>query len=246
MYQEIQPTERLSEFIECLWRSEPDSTGAGPESIRVLPDGCIDLIFDITPHRENAFWAGTMTTSLCLENVVPRSLWGIRFHPGGARQLLPCPAAELVDTRTPIGVLTPALAPLLESLVEQRDLARTLPRTLHGWLESRIVPTTGSRFVRSIHRRLAAHKSVSTIAEEMGCSRQYINRVMKDAVGIDLKRFSRIIRMRKLTAALAGANTPIDWSDCAVSFGFYDQSHLINEFRDLAGVTPGEFLKGLR
>jgi len=33
-----------------------------------------------------------------------------------------------------------------------------------------------------------------------------------------------------------------DWADLALEGGFYDQSHLVNEFRALCGVTPTEFL----
>ena len=34
-----------------------------------------------------------------------------------------------------------------------------------------------------------------------------------------------------------------DWADLAIETGFYDQAHLANEFRSLAGLTPGEFWK---
>jgi AraC-like DNA-binding protein len=242
MYREIQPSGRLAQFVECFWLSQPDVPASEPSEIRVVPDGCIDLIFDRTPHQENAYWVGTMTTSLCLKSTIQRSLLGIRFHPGGARQFLPCSAAELANQRVPISDLTPDLSELLESIVEQSHPVRNL----HNWLECRVVPTTRSRFVMAIHRQLDVNKKISTVAEEMGCSRQYLNRIMNDAVGIDLKRFSRILRMRKLINTLTSSSTALSWIDCAVSFGFYDQSHLINEFKDLVGVNPSEFLRGLK
>lgn len=223
MYREIPPVGRLTRFVECFWISQPDAAVCESGETRVVPDGCMDLIFETTPGRENAYWVGTMTTSLCLERSVPRSLLGVRFHPGGARQFLPCPASELVDERVRVCELTPDLFPLLESVVEQRNPLKGL----HDWLESRVAPTTPSRMVMEIHCRITSDKKVSEVAEEMGYSRQYLNRVMKDAVGVDLKRFSRILRMRQLVAALSNRNMPVNWSECAVSFGYYDQSHLI-------------------
>jgi AraC-like DNA-binding protein len=32
-----------------------------------------------------------------------------------------------------------------------------------------------------------------------------------------------------------------DWSDVALEHGYYDQSHLIDEFRQFAGDTPAAF-----
>jgi AraC-like DNA-binding protein len=242
MYREIQPIGRLAQFVECFWMSQPDIQTPETGEIRVVPDGCIDLIFDATPGMENAFWVGTMTTSLCLNGTASRSLLGIRFHPGGARQFLPCSAAELVNQRAPIRDLTPNIAMILESLVTQSSPVKILCK----WLESQVTPTTTSSLVSEIHRRIRYDKKISQITDEMGYSRQYLNRIMNDVVGIDLKRFSRILRMRKLIAFLTHSKTPVNWSECAVCFGFYDQSHLINEFKDLVGINPGQFLQTLK
>jgi AraC-like DNA-binding protein len=115
---------------------------------------------------------------------------------------------------------------------------------LEEWLAPRLAQKPSSRLVAEIHRRLEASKKVSRLADEMGFSRQYLNRIMKAEVGVDLKTFSRILRMRRLTGTLRGLLQPPDWSGLAVSFGFYDQSHLIHEFRDLVGLSPGEFIRG--
>jgi AraC-like DNA-binding protein len=242
MYREIQPIGRLAQFIECFWLSLPNALSSVSRENRVIPDGCIDLIFDVTPTMENAYWVGTMTTSLCLDSTTQRSLLGIRFHPGGARQFLPCSAAELVNQRVPIRDLTPNLSMLLESLVVQDNPMEIL----YKWLESQVVLTTTSTLVFEIRRRITCNKKNSTVTDEMGYSRQYLNRIMNDEVGIDLKRFSRILRMRKLIMSLANSSMPVNWSECAVSFGFYDQSHLINEFKDIVGINPGQFLQTLK
>jgi len=36
----------------------------------------------------------------------------------------------------------------------------------------------------------------------------------------------------------------VDWSVTAADYGFYDQSHLIHEFKDLVGLSPRQFLSG--
>lgn len=49
----------------------------------------------------------------------------------------------------------------------------------------------------------------------------------------------RLQRAVRLSAAAAPAAR--DWARIASAAGYYDQSHLIAEFRDLVGLTPGAF-----
>jgi AraC-like DNA-binding protein len=37
-----------------------------------------------------------------------------------------------------------------------------------------------------------------------------------------------------------------DWADVAVLFGYYDQSHLARDFRELAGETPNGYVGAFR
>jgi methylphosphotriester-DNA--protein-cysteine methyltransferase len=128
----------------------------------------------------------------------------------------------------------------LEKLTRHRNRVSYLEE----WLAPQLAQRPSSQLVTEIHRRLEVSRKVSCLAEEIGFSRQYLNRIMKAEVGVDLKTFSRILRMRRLTTMLRGARQRPDWSGLAVSFGFYDQSHLIHEFRDLVGLSPREFIGG--
>lgn len=240
LYREVLPCSELNNFIECFWQSDIEASISQPTEHRVLPDGCLDLIFDLTPGRENGYWVGTMTTALIVKNTTPSSLLGIRFLPGGASSLLLCPASAIKDQRISIDDLTPSFSPLLESLINTNNRIDHIEKCLH----SRVSVSSKSRLVGEIHRRLPGKKNVSGLAQEIGLSRQYLNRVMAEEVGIDLKTFSRVLRMRRLTEEIGKTTFKISWSDLAAAFGFYDQSHLIHEFKDLVGLSPSEFVSG--
>jgi AraC-like DNA-binding protein len=240
MYAEIVPDSWLQPFLECFWTIR--SEGGVAASHRVLPDGCADLIFDLSPGYETAYWVGTMTRSLVVEDARPRHLLGLRFHPGGARGMLGLPLKELTDRRASFRSLTPEVEAVLNELLQGRASRLDI---VQRWLTRTFEADSKFPLVQSICRHVqnsGPRTRVRDIASSLGLSSQYLNRVMNDGVGTDLKTFSRIIRMRACTQRLRATDAAIDWSAVALDFGFYDQSHLIHEFNDLVGLSPRQFL----
>jgi AraC-like DNA-binding protein len=44
----------------------------------------------------------------------------------------------------------------------------------------------------------------------------------------------------------SATETTMRWADLALGYGYYDQSHFINEFRSFSGLSPLEFLQRTR
>jgi len=59
--------------------------------------------------------------------------------------------------------------------------------------------------------------------------------------GADSKLFCRVRRLQQVLNLLAG-KTQVDWADIAFSCGYFDQAHLIHDFRAFADCTPTEYL----
>jgi AraC-like DNA-binding protein len=81
---------------------------------------------------------------------------------------------------------------------------------------------------------------VSEAAGALGVGERYLRKIFGPAVGVSPKQFAGIARVRKV---LAGAQSG-SWSGLAAEAGYYDQSHLVAEFRRLMRVTPGAFAAG--
>jgi AraC-like DNA-binding protein len=82
---------------------------------------------------------------------------------------------------------------------------------------------------------------VAQLASELGlCSRQLARR-FENAVGVSPKEFARVSRflngVRRVRAGRHGNLT-----ETALECGYFDQAHFNHEFREFAGMTPGEFL----
>jgi AraC-like DNA-binding protein len=92
--------------------------------------------------------------------------------------------------------------------------------------------------------RLAATRGALTIRElvaELGVTRQYLARAFAQHVGISPKTLARVIRARGVVDRVRAA-ADVDWSSLALEAGYYDQSHLIAEVKELTGLPPGAWV----
>ena len=83
---------------------------------------------------------------------------------------------------------------------------------------------------------------VHQLEEKFHASRRWLEKQFIAQIGFSPKEYARIIRFKyMLTQALA---TPsVCWGTLIEDFGYYDQSHLIRDFRAFTGQTPTEFVK---
>jgi AraC-like DNA-binding protein len=87
--------------------------------------------------------------------------------------------------------------------------------------------------------------SVNAVAVDLGVSDRHLRRVFRETVGVSPKAFSKLARFHcALNAARDHGHG--SWANIAATAGYYDQAHLIAEFRAIAGVTPRALLGELR
>jgi AraC-like DNA-binding protein len=89
--------------------------------------------------------------------------------------------------------------------------------------------------------------SVPALASSAGVSARQLRRRFEVAVGLSPKLLSRIIRLQRVLRNARGerrarGGKKVDWAAAAVDAGFYDQAHLINDFRDWTGMSPASYL----
>ena len=190
--------------------------------VRVLPDGCADLVFDL--HDGEGMVVGTMTKPLVLPPGGNNEFLGVRFRPGRAAAFLRIPLAEITDARVPLGDVWKSWSGELSLEALESELIR------------RLRPDRDRRVDAAIERIATGGDRIDDIAREVGISRQHLARQFQHHVGVSPKTFARVMRFRRLLT-----DTRDDWAQRAARHGYYDQSHLIADFRELAGTTPNAF-----
>jgi len=80
------------------------------------------------------------------------------------------------------------------------------------------------------------------LVDEIKVSERTLQRNFKTALGLSPKEYCKIIRFKNLINYISGKEK-INWLDMVSDFGYYDQAHLINEFKSATGITPDVYMK---
>jgi AraC-like DNA-binding protein len=88
-------------------------------------------------------------------------------------------------------------------------------------------------------------RPIADLAAEVGVSHGHLDREFTAVVGLSPRALSRILRLRVLLAGL-DVYAPVNWTALAAGLGWFDQSHLIRDFKRHTGVTPSEYVAAQR
>jgi AraC-like DNA-binding protein len=235
-YTELAPPADLASHVDRFWwRTTLAGTG---RYHRVLPDGCVDVIVHV--ERGSVELVGTMTRALELPEA-PAELVAVRFKPGTAAALTRCALIELTDRQPDLVDVVGRAAGggALLDRVSQAALPRDRVAILVDWLRLHLTgaPRPDPMIAHAITQLVApTAPRVDQVADQLGVTRQHLARRFRREVGITPKQLARIARMQRAAAALA-RGTP-DLARLAAELGYFDQSHLSYDLRELVGVTP--------
>jgi AraC-like DNA-binding protein len=85
--------------------------------------------------------------------------------------------------------------------------------------------------------------TVRDISKEVGLSQRRFIEIFKAEVGMTPKLFSRVQRFQRARATIHQQEETTDWADIAMECGYFDQSHLIRDFREFSGISPAAYLR---
>lgn len=250
-YREIQPAAALAGHIECYWMLQSNGSAANLPSQRILPDGCVEMIVNFAEPfaQRNAagaferqplhFVVGQMQAPVEIKPTGSVKGLGIRFHPAGARKILGIPMQELSGRMVPLEALQHDLVDAVRSACgagETRERLRIIEAAL---LKRAAQGSDADPAVWGALKRLLETDGCVMIEEltaQAGVSRRQLERKFQDWVGLTPKVLGRILRFQRVFKALESGAA--NWAEVAADCGYYDQSHLIRDFRQFAGECP--------
>jgi AraC-like DNA-binding protein len=166
---------------------------------------------------------------------------GAQLHPGASDLLFGVPAGELAGRHTALEDLWGEFAgEARERLLEADGPERQL-ELLESLLAARLPR------VRALHPAVAHAlewlgpcANVGDVVRQAGWSHRRFIALFRSATGLTPKLYCRLLRFQDAIRRIA-ANPKASWVDVALEAGYSDQPHLNREFREFAGLTPGEY-----
>jgi AraC-like DNA-binding protein len=207
------------------WRSEVEP---GDAPTRVLPDGCLDIIW----QSGRVFVAGPDTTAQAPGRaLVGTRFFALRFGSGTGPGVLGLPASELTDRQVPLEELWPA--PDVRKLAEAAEPLAALEAVAAArWREP-------DRAMVALAEAARAGVTVGAFADRAGLSARHLQRRSNAAFGYGPKTLRRVFRLQR-AVALARGGEP--FARVAADAGYADQAHLSREVRALVGVSLSSYL----
>jgi AraC-like DNA-binding protein len=249
---------RLSEIVASMW------FGAGKTAYqrdRILPSGTSQLLINLGPPQYriepgppevrvpfvDIWYSGLHQGPIDTEAPHGNALLGVAFT---SRGTFPWLGERMDGLSDRIIALADALGDgalaLRERLLNTESLSMRF-RIVERWLLARLKPRSIVHpAVRWAVDQIAAsggRVAIETLATQTGFTRKHLGNLFQQQVGLTPKALSRIHRFRGALDILNKANGQVPWIELADACGFYDQSHLINEFRRFTGFSPVELAR---
>ncbi|RAY11263.1 AraC family transcriptional regulator [Actinomadura craniellae] len=168
-----------------------------------------------------------------------RAIAVVSFEPGGGFPFFAAPPAATAGHLVEIDALwgRPG-AVLRERLLEAASPEAKLRVLEDVLLENAAEPPEPA--IACAVATLERGAPVGEVADRLGLTTKTFTRRFHDRVGLTPKRYARVRRFQRALASVPHDRPP-DWAEIAVSCGYYDQSHLIRDFHEFAGMSPTRY-----
>jgi AraC-like DNA-binding protein len=250
------PSTILSPFVKQYWGLE-NCMSSGEEHLqRIVPNGLMELTFylgdlpKLINHHQSAI-ENTIISGHCkgpYDLVVKGNLlmFSVSFKPLGASMFFNLPMNELFGCIVPARFLLKESIDCLEtSLSETSDFTNKV-RLVEEFLMKQLTKKEnvfGQKRLKDSLDLINKSKGivgVNTLASSACWSRKQYERNFQEIVGTSPKQVMRIGRFQQ-AIHFKGQHPQAKLAGLAYDCGFSDQSHMINEFKDLSGRTPKQY-----
>lgn len=216
-------------------------------SFKAVPDGSTDLIFGIGEKDVKVSIGGTVLKAKDWDFEDGRYYFGARFLPG--RCILPKDLSieDVVNADVEIDQndygtgLTDQIAEAADVVQRAEILMSYLSENRKGSYRDGI--HTLEEYMRQRIYATKGNITIGMLSRETGYSECYIRRIFKQIHGISPKEFERFIRFQAFLNEITASSGEVTSEETALNCGYYDQSHMLKDFRVFAGTTPEKYKK---
>lgn len=250
---QVQPSAKLAKVIDCYWFLKTDASTNIDSREYLHPNGGMGIVLNFADpilfrdyrHTDTCIFNGTSTFTKELNLYGVLETVGIRFKPAGASFFLPLPLGELKEQTISLSELNIKNYSVLYSQVYKANTITKKVLIIEEWLCKFFDPKNHiPNLVDGALAYLDKHngmKKILSLTQYLDIDKRKLERLFQHHVGLSPKEYSRNIRIAKARDFIKQSDNN-SLTDIAYNLGYYDQSHFINQFKKVEGITPREYM----
>jgi len=254
-YKVCDPVPGLQPFVKCFWTLEDECPGK-PARQRVIPDGCMEMIFHYgdpyTQYFDNGsfiiqprcFIFGQITSYIEIAPTGTSGIVAARFLPEGLMPFLPVPVSSLENKAVSLEEIFGDQGKILGETVISAPGNIERIKLIEDFLMERLAqPQAIDSITKACVKEIFQSKGkegMMKLAHKMNINRRNMERRFTTAIGMSPKQLSKVVRLQAAVKML-GQKKFSSLTSLAYENGYYDQAHFIKDFKEFTGVSPKLF-----
>lgn len=255
-YYTIKPTEKLADFVRFFWVFEGTASETQPYIHRTIANGCPEILFHYQGTFDELVYDNKLKSSFLTGIHGPTNqyrrfiikeqfgIFGVYLYPYALSALFNIPAIEFTNE-------LPHLFSILknsDTTIEERMFSapnnNERVSIITAFLESRLKELKRPEIAYTVKTILKAkgQVNINELSSQCFLSVRQLERNFKEHTGFSPKAFARITRFNSVIGQ--AQNTGKSLTEIAYSFGYYDQSHFIQDFKTFSGYNPRTYFTG--
>ena len=250
------PSPILSPYIKQYWGLENLIPPGKKHIQRIVPHGLTEMLFylaevpDVSDRSKSISAIGSVSGQInhYYDIIISGkiSLFSVLFQPLGLKVLFGIPIREFYNQNTPLEFLVKHEADELESkLMEVSDFADRI-KIIESFFVRRLSNVKKQYALNRLQDSISIINQYRTIvnidflASRACLSRKQYERSFSNFIGTTPKQFLKTLRFQ-LALHEKSKYPERSLSNLAYACGYYDQAHMISEFKMFSGMTPGQY-----
>jgi AraC-like DNA-binding protein len=243
-------------FVKQYWAID-NCLPEGKEHIqRIVPNGLMELTFysgyrprALDPNRylqDNTILNGQQKSYNDIVVCGKLSMFSISFQPHGAKMFFDVPSNEFLDQNVPLKYLVKNTIDELEQNLHYaasfEDKICVIEKFLMNQLRINYKEYEMKRIAYSIAlvNKAKGVISIQALSSASFLSRKQFERTFLSYIGTSPKQFLRTVRFQN-SLYEKQKNENLSLTELAYNCGYYDQSHMIYDYKLLSGKTPSQY-----
>lgn len=219
----------------------------GHSGVKAVPDGCIDIIFWSNKDTFHAEICGSVLEANFITLLSNTEYFGLRFLPTKDLNQVNYSTKEFVGKRILLIDAIPSVYSLIEEIISESEFSKRIilfKNLLYPQIFSISDKPLIIKYVLGQIYKSKGNIKLKDLAEDTGYSTRYLRKQFDTHVGMSPKLFCRITRFQSSLYMLHNYKE-CKKLDVILDHGYFDQAHLINDFKSFGYVSPNQYLEQL-